>query len=567
MEPTSNEMPDVHAQQKYKERYRPQFHFTPAKNWMNDPNGLIYHKGQYHMYYQYNPTGDVWGNMSWGHAISDDLMHWKEQPVALNALNPPADPGPGPRNEFFFSGSVVYDGSCSSGLGGSGSELDLETGSSTQDEEGSVPPPFVAVYTSFYPNDITLPTGRAIHAGMQAQSIAYSIDDGLTWKEHAGNPVLLFPPTCYKDQWKDIRDPFVFWYAPSRLWVMALALSQVHKVLFYTSRNLIQWTHVGEFGPANSVGGVWECPSLFPLPLDGDESNLKWVLLVSINSGGPAFANSSATQYFVGDFNGSSFMADTDNFYVPSIAGKANWLDYGPDYYAAATYNGLDNHERVAIAWMNDWAYASLIPTSPWRSAMTIPRRLTLDTIDGDCTRLISTPFPSLQNLERGAVLFSKTWHSLPNGEVIIPASGKSLDITVTFCPVASSKQLSLNVRTSTHEPPNATSAAAAAATIGYDFINQRMFVQRHAAGADSSLSPDYEGTYYAPLKPKSGLIKLRLLLDWSSVEVFGGQGESTITAQIFPRDDEQAGIVLSSDGGARDVEVEVVEVASVWGV
>lgn len=221
---------------------------------MNDPNGLIYHKGHYHMYYQYNPTGDVWGNMSWGHAISDDLMHWKEQPVALSALNPPADPGPGPLNEFFFSGNVVYDESSSSSLGGSCSEVDLETDSSTQDEEGSLPPPLVAVYTSFYPNDITLPTGRAIRAGMQAQSIAYSIDDGLTWKEYVGNPVLPLPPTCYKDQWKDFRDPFVFWYAPDRLWVMVLALSPIHKVLFYTSRNLIQWTHVGEFGPANSIG-------------------------------------------------------------------------------------------------------------------------------------------------------------------------------------------------------------------------------------------------------------------------------------------------------------------------
>lgn len=536
---------------------------------MNDPNGLIYHKGHYHMYYQYNPTGDVWGNMSWGHAISDDLMHWKEQPVALSALNPPADPGPGPLNEFFFSGNVVYDESSSSSLGGSCSEVDLETDSSTQDEEGSLPPPLVAVYTSFYPNDITLPTGRAIRAGMQAQSIAYSIDDGLTWKEYVGNPVLPLPPTCYKDQWKDFRDPFVFWYAPDRLWVMVLALSPIHKVLFYTSRNLIQWTHVGEFGPANSIGGVWECPSLFPLPVDGDESTLKWVLLVSINSGGPAFTNSSATQYFIGDFNGTSFTTDTDNFHAPSISGKANWLDYGPDHYAAATYNGLDNHERVAIAWMNDWAYASRIPTSPWRSAMTIPRKLTLETIDGGGrTRLMSTPFPTLRNLESGPVLFSKTWHSLPRGNVIIPASRKSLDITMTFSPVASSKQLCLGVRTNTDEPPSATSAtAAAAATIGYDFVKQRMFVQRHTAGADSSFSADYEGVYYAPLKPKNGLIKLRLLLDWSSVEVFGGQGESTITAQIFPLDDARAGIVLSSDGGARDVKVEVVEVASVWGV
>lgn len=549
MAPTSTQASGMLRHVSYKEPYRPQFHFSPAKNWMNDPNGLIYHKGHYHMYYQYNPSGDAWGDMSWGHAISQDLLHWKEQPLALTALNPPANPGPGPRNEFFFSGSVVYDKSRSSGLCGSDSGLSIRGGGTRA--------PLVAVYTSFYPNDITLPTGQAIRAGTQAQSIAYSVDDGLTWTEHDENPVLPLPPSPYEDQWRDFRDPFVFWHEPDQSWVMVVALSQLHKVLFYTSTDLKQWTHRGEFGPFNALGGVWECPSLFPLSLNGDDSTIKWVLVVGLNPGGPVFANSSATQYFVGDFDGASFTADEDSL------GSANWLDYGPDYYAAATYNGLDKHERIAIAWMNDWAYAAKIPTNPWRSAMTIPRELTLATIEGGRSRLISTPCLSLQDLERGAILFCKKWHSLPHGNITLPISEKALDMTVSFSSVPSSKQFCLSVRTGADGDRNNT----AAATIGYDFPTQRLFVQRHAAGADSLFSTDYEGTYYAPLTPRDGVVSFRVLLDWSSVEVFGGRGECTITAQIFPLDATGTSIALFADGGVKDVSVDIVKVASVWGI
>ncbi|KEF62739.1 uncharacterized protein A1O9_00712 [Exophiala aquamarina CBS 119918] len=517
--------------QNYTERYRPQYHWTPAKNWMNDPNGLIYHKGQYHMYYQYNPTGDVWGNISWGHAVSPDLLHWEEQLIALNAFETPASP----LAELFFSGSAVFDEKDSSGFG-KGRDA-----------------PLVAAYTSYYPNDTTLPNKQMVRGGTQALSIAYSTNDGLTWAEYEGNPVIPSPPAPYEDQWQDFRDPFVFWHEKTCQWVMAVSLSKIRKLLIYTSTDLKKWEHVSEFGPANGVGGVWECPSLFPLPLNDDISDLKWVLVLGINPGGPAFTDASATQYFVGTFDGRNFVADADNLYAAS-SGKANWLDYGPDYYAAATYNGLDNYERLAIAWMSDWAYAPLIPTSPWRSAMSVPRKLTLEKLNGQ-VRLISAPIQSLKSLERAAALYSKQWGVISSETVAIPVSGKSLDISFAFCPGKSSTNVSLGVR---------TSGEGNGTLIGYDFATQQMYVDRNSATDNSSFSPKYKGKYFAPLKAANGAIKLRILLDCSSVEVFGGHGESTITAQIFPSD-QNTGISVLSDGDVTDVEIQIHEIQSVW--
>ena len=216
--------------QSYNETYRPQYHFTPAKGWINDPNGLLYYKDQYHMYYQYNPTGTVWGNISWGHAVSTDLVHWKELAVALDAFTTPPS---GALNEFFFSGSAVFDSNNTSGFG------------------NATKGPLVAMYTSYYPNNVTLPGNKSIKALTQSQSIAYSNDDGLTWTEYADNPVLMTPPAPYEDQWENFRDPFIFRYEKGGYWVLMLALSQLHKLLIYTSKDLKNWTHVSEFGPFN----------------------------------------------------------------------------------------------------------------------------------------------------------------------------------------------------------------------------------------------------------------------------------------------------------------------------
>jgi fructan beta-fructosidase len=253
----------------YHEQYRPQFHFTPARNWMNDPNGLIYYKGRYHLFFQYNPSGNTWGNMSWGHAVSTDLVHWKQLPVAI----------PQDDNEMIFSGSVVLDRNNTTGFG-------------TRKN-----PPLVAVYTS---------AQKA--SGKQQQALAYSTDGGTTWTKYDDNPVLDIGSNNF-------RDPKVFWYAPTGRWLMAVALAEQHKIAFYSSADLKHWTHQSDFGPAGATGGVWECPDLFPLPVDGDAKKTKWVLAVNLNPGG--IAGGSGAQYFVGDFNGKKFTADDDGTYTP----------------------------------------------------------------------------------------------------------------------------------------------------------------------------------------------------------------------------------------------------------
>jgi levanase len=259
------------AQQKaYTEQYRPQFHYTPAKNWMNDPNGLVFYQGEYHLFYQHNPSGNQWGNMSWGHAVSSDLVHWKELPVAI----------PQDDQEMVFSGSAVVDTNNTSGFG-------------TTDN-----PAMVAVYTRL---------DKA--TGIQSQALAYSKDRGRTFTKYADNPVLDLGS-------RDFRDPKVFWYEQGKEWIMSVALSAEHKVRFYRSSDLKKWEHLSDFGPAGATGGVWECPDLFPLPVDGNKKKTKWVLLVSINPGG--IAGGSATQYFTGTFDGTRFVSDDKPYVAPT---------------------------------------------------------------------------------------------------------------------------------------------------------------------------------------------------------------------------------------------------------
>jgi fructan beta-fructosidase len=273
----------------YQELFRPQFHYTPAQNWINDPNGLVFYKGEYHLFYQYNPSGSTWGNISWGHAVSRDLVHWEELGVAI----------PQDDTEFVFSGSVVVDKDNTSGFGTPGN------------------PPLVAIYTS-----------ATKACCLQAQSLAYSTDSGRTWTKYEGNPVLDIGSA-------EFRDPKVFWYAPEEKWVMAVVLSVDRKVSFYSSENLKDWTHLSDFGPANAVGGVWEVPDLFPLPVDGDPNNIKWVLVVNLNPGG--IAGGSGAQYFIGDFDGTTFRADNVLGPYTPPAGDVYEGFEGPTYGAWTT--------------------------------------------------------------------------------------------------------------------------------------------------------------------------------------------------------------------------------------
>lgn len=307
------------------EKFRPQLHFTPERNWINDPNGLLFYKDKYHLFYQHNPEGDLWGNMSWGHAVSTDLFHWQELPVAIACTE----------TTGIFSGSAVVDYTNSAGFGS------IEN------------PAIVAIYTS-HEND----------GSNQSQHLAYSLDEGLTWVKYEGNPVLDLGM-------KDFRDPKVSWEAATNTWLMVIAKPEEHKIAFFRSPNLKEWKHLSDFGPEAAVGGCWECPDLFPLTTPSGDT--RWVLLVSLNPGG--ITGGSGTQYFIGDWDGESFTSLNN--------GETKWIDGGRDNYAGVTFNNTKNDRRIFMAWMSNWEYSNTIETSPWRGAMTLPRELSLSSSNG----------------------------------------------------------------------------------------------------------------------------------------------------------------------------------------
>jgi fructan beta-fructosidase len=291
----------------YDQQYRPQVHFSPQKNWTNDPNGLVYFNHEYHLFYQFNPFGDEWGHMSWGHAVSKDLLHWQELPVAIPEEN----------GTMIFTGSVVVDRENSSG--------------------------FCAPKTSCL---VAIYTGHQVDGTRQAQDLAYSRDDGRTWTKYEKNPVLDL-------HLKDFRDPSVSWNDATQRWVMAVSLPKEHKVRFYASKNLKEWTMLSDFGPAGDVAGDWECPDLLQIPASDGKQGI-WALKVGLNPGAPQ--GGSGEQYFLGSFDGKAFAASRE-------PGAHGWTNYGKDDYCAISFNGLPSGEEpVLLGWMNNWQYASIRP-------------------------------------------------------------------------------------------------------------------------------------------------------------------------------------------------------------
>jgi levanase/fructan beta-fructosidase len=343
---------------------------------MNDPNGLLYHDGKYHLFYQHNPLGNLWGNMSWGHAISGDLYSWEHLPVAI----------PYDENFGIFSGSAVADYRNSSGFG------------------SSTKPPLVAIYTAHK------------HDGThQAQHLAYSLDEGAIWIKYADNPVLDLGM-------KDFRDPKVTYEEATNTWLMTIAKPEEHKIAFFRSHNLKSWEHLSDFGPLGATGGCWECPDLFPLTLD--DGSIKWVLLISLNPGG--ISGGSGTQYFIGEWDGTTFTPDLD---------QEQWIDYGRDNYAGVTFNNAPENKRIFIGWMSNWLYADKYPTTLWRSSMTTPRELTLRRINGIPT-LISTP------ITPPTTVITKTFTITTSNDFEFTITNQGEEFSIFFN--ASSKQIEL---------------------------------------------------------------------------------------------------------------------------
>lgn len=391
----------------------------------------------------------------------------------------------------------------------------------------------------------------------QSQSIAYSLDNGMTWTPYDSvNPVIQYPPSPYHSQYKNFRDPFVFWHDETQRWILVTTLAELHKLVLWTSRNLKDWSVLSEFGPYNAVGGVWECPNLFPLPVDGDPSMSKWVMVVGLNPGGPPGTVGSGTQYFIGNFNGSAFIPDADSIYPGNKT--ANWLDWGPDYYAAAAYNGLPEQDHVQLAWMNNWQYGEHIPTYPWRSAMTLPRHLSLTNMNSKTT-LLQQPHVDWQSI-KGKEVYTRTMSTVNEGIMDLGPLGKTLAIDMTFSvPEASSQTSQFGIIV------QATEDLSQQTRVGYDFQSKQVFLDRTQSGIDS-FDSTFPTIYNTSLASSTlGKVHLSLLVDWSSVEVFGGEGETTVTAQIFPNEDATHAELFSIGGSTDNVNVQIWDVNSIW--
>ncbi|MFF1881920.1 glycoside hydrolase family 32 protein [Pseudarthrobacter sp. NPDC058196] len=490
--------------------YRPALHYTAKDTWLNDPNGLIFHDGLYHLYYQNNPLGNTWGNMSWGHATSADLLTWTEHPVAIAC----------DEDEDIFSGSVVYDRHNTSGFG-SGSAA-----------------PLVAIYTSAFK------TG-SLHEGVQAQSLAYSLDGGYAWTKHAGNPVLSRGSA-------EFRDPKVFRYdgGTQGYWVMVAVEATDFQVVLYKSEDLKNWELLSTFGPANATGGVWECPDLFPLPVDGDPENLKWVLTVNLNPGGPN--NGSAGQYFIGDFDGTTFTSAstvTEGTQDPGRLGEYRWLDWGRDYYAAVSFGDAPGNRRLMVGWMNNWEYANDIPTAPWRSPMSLVREMSLQAKAGDLC-LVQQPAGDLTVLA-GPESFSLSAETIDAGvQVLAGAAGTVQRIDVSFTP-GSAEEFGLILR----------GDGTKGTRVGIRPGLATLFVDRRESGR-TDFHPSFGSIDTAPIVAANGCYHLTVFVDHCSVEVFAQDGQVTMTELIFPAGTSNELAVFATGGTATINSMRVAQLA-----
>lgn len=448
----------------YSEQHRPQIHFSPKEKWMNDPNGMVYVNGNYHLFFQYHPGSTIWGPMHWGHAISKDLIHWDEQPIALY----PDSLG------TIFSGSAVVDFNNTSGFG----------------KDGKIP--LVAIFTH---HDTV--GAKAKTNSYQSQSIAYSLDEGKTWTKYAHNPVVKNPGI------RDFRDPKVMWYEEEKKWVMTLATKD--RVTFYSSKNLKEWSKESEFGETvGAHGGVWECPDLFPLKHQGENV---WVLLVSINPGGPN--KGSATQYFTGKFDGKNFVPfQTDT----------RWIDYGTDNYAGVTWSNTGDR-KIFLGWMSNWQYARVVPTEKWRSAMTVPRDLSLEKI-GDKYFVTSQPVPELSVINDKGM---EVQNVSPN-ENLTKKIGK-LEGPARLN-LSSDKIESFSIALSND--------GGEKLILGYDKAANNYFIDRTNSGK-TSFEKGFAGRHTAPRLSKNEAMDLTLIIDNASVELFADKGLSVMTEIFFP--------------------------------
>jgi len=527
---------DAVGQESYMQPWRPQYHFTPAKNFMNDPNGMVFYKGEYHLFFQYNPQGQVWGHMSWGHAVSTDMVHWKELGVAI----------PEDANYMIYSGSAVVDWNNSSGLCRSADAKDQSC--------------LIAIYAAAYKN-------------RQKTHIAYSNDRGRTWTNYAGNPVIDVGA-------EDFRDPYVFWYEPQKKWMLVAVLADHRKALFFSSQDLKKWTKLSEFGPAGDDSGQWECPLLLDLQIEGSDEH-RGVLVINRNPGAPA--GGTGVRYLIGHFDGTTFTEKES-------AGKKLWADYGKDFYATNVFNDMQGMNptlsrkmgkdraapvrRVWMGWTSNWLYAKDEPTESWRGAQSIPRSLGLRWVGvamdptvggGQKTHsskngpggapellMVQAPVRELQKLRSMAFILNNA--SVQEAKAQMTESlvhGDAYEIEAELEPGAAS-EIGFKLR----------KGDGVETIIGVIPATNMLFVDRTKSG-DMYFNDQFSGRFTTTLS-ETRRVKLHIFVDRSIVEVFANDGERVMTDRIYPPA-ACNGIEVYSQGGGRIVSMTVWPMGSVW--
>ena len=447
--------------------YRPQYHYTPPKNWVNDPNGLVYLAGEYHLFYQYNPFGDKWGHMSWGHAVSKNLQTWQTLPLAL-----PEYKNADGTETMIFSGCAVVDSLNTTGFFKKGFKQGL-----------------VAIYTSHI-------EGKAQH-----QSLAFSSDKGRHWQYYKQNPVLDIGM-------KEFRDPNVIWLPERKVWLMTVSKPLEYKVQFYESENLKNWRLLSEFGNQGDMTKIWECPSLFKVPIEGSKDS-KWVLMVS---SGHRQTGYLAMQYFVGEFDGTNF--------IPQPQNEVFYLNEGKDFYAAIPFFNLPKSQSkpIIIGWLNDWEYALNIPTSGFRGGFSVPLKLSVFNENG-IFRLRQEPIvkigvPTIKlNLKAGEKLSPQL--------LDLKLNSYRLNLTISLL---TSKGFDLELLKSEQN----------SSILSYDVATEMLSFDRRNSG-NVNFHPRFSSVESIKFQPENGILYLDILVDQSIVEIFANKGKAALTDLVFP--------------------------------
>jgi len=452
-------------------QWRPRYHFTAEKNWINDPNGLIFLNGEFHLYYQYNPFENKWGHMSWGHATSKDLINWKHFPVAI------PEKIASDTTTMIFSGSAVLDKENVSGFGKNGQA------------------PLVAFYTADLPKQ-----------HIESQYLAYSNDGGLTFTNYHKNPIIDLNK-------KDFRDPNVWWHEASKQWIMTVAMVDEHQARFYGSKNLKDWTVLSDFGPEGNTGNGWECPFIIPLAVDGNPKNIKWVLAISLfGPRGPMI------QYFVGDFDGKNFKNDNP-------ADLTLTVDDGDSFYAAIPWNNVPNGKHILLGWLQP----GNSKTFPWKGQMSVPRDLSLKTTP-EGIRLFQQPTSiigeKLNSLSKNRI-FAKQNLEI-RSELRLDSISNSNWVEAEF-DLQHARTVGIKLLQLKDEKGNVVKEVE----IGYHADQQELYVD--CSRAEKGMKDEKNLIQKTKIHPVNGKIKFQILIDKSSLEIFGNGGEKVITTMVFP--------------------------------